>query len=104
MRTYLAGVKKVAKARGGKFTEEDIGLINAAVKGHGHTEAVRPTRQLMSVELMFHLKQKLSRVQGEEWGQHNKRAFWLLCVWLLWTSCRGGGMAMDTEEGFVGTT
>ena len=100
MRTYISGIRKVAEARGGGFSEEDMRLVQAAVKGKAHTETQRPQRVMMTVSLMMHLKRGLAAVRGPGWSRHNKRALWLLAAWLFWSSCRGGEMAMEREEEF----
>ena len=100
IRSYLSGVRKVAEARGDNFSDEDLGLVKAALRGKANTEASRPFRQLMSVELMIHLKRGLAKARGPQWSQHNKRVLWLLATWLFWSSCRGGEMAMETETEF----
>ena len=99
-RSYISGVRKVAEARGNKFTEEDISLVMAAIKGKANMEVQKPFRQLMTVQLMITLKQKLAAAKGPQWSRHNKRLFWLLAVSLFWSSCRGGEMAMETETEF----
>ena len=99
-RAYISGVRKVAEARGGRFTEDDISLVMAAIKGKANTEVHKPFRQLMTVKLMITLKKKLAAARGPHWTRHNKRLFWLLAVSLFWSSCRGGEMAMETETEF----
>ena len=98
--SYLSGVRKVVEARGAKLSEDDMALVRAAVKGQSHKETKKPFRQLMSVELMVHLKTRLAQVRETVWSRHNKRVFWLLVTWLFWSSCRGGEMAMETESQF----
>ena len=93
-------MRKVAEARGNKFTEEDISLVVAAIKGKANMEVQKPFRQLMTVQLTITLKQKLAAARGPQWSRHNKRLFWLLAVSLFWSSCRGGEMAMETETEF----
>ena len=39
---YILGARKVAKDRGNKFTEEDISLVMAAIKGKANMEVQKP--------------------------------------------------------------
>ena len=41
-RSYILGARKVAKDRGNKFTEEDISLVMAAIKGKANMEVQKP--------------------------------------------------------------
>ena len=100
IRSYLSGIRKVAEAKGGSFSGEDLKLVYSIIKGKAHTEALRPQRILMTVQMMVHLKQKLKETNKTEWPSHDKRALWMLATWLFWTSCRGGELALEVEESF----
>ena len=99
IRTYMSGIRKIVEARGGSFTEEDLGIIKAAVRGKANTEVRKPQRVLMSVPMMLKIKKELAGL-GRSWAVHDKRVFWMLCTWLFWSSCRGGEMALDSEGEF----
>ena len=100
IQSYISGIRKVGEAKGAKFTEEDLALVRAAIRGSGNLEARKPYRQLMTVEMVSHIKKGLAAEKGTFWSRHNKRVFWLLVCWLFWSSCRGGELAMELEAEF----